>query len=71
MSALLRQPASVPALFSRAMDADLPAERALSAWRRLASSGPVLAFSGWALVTLVDMPLVKAATLAVALALPD
>lgn len=71
MSALLRQPASVPALFSRAMDADLPAERALSVWRRLASSAPVLALSGWALITLVDMPLVKAAALAVAIALPD
>ena len=63
MSVLLRHPASVPALFSRAMDVQHPAGRDRPGWRRLASSGPFVAVSGWAAVMLVDVPLVKAVTL--------
>lgn len=63
MSTLLRQPATVPALFSRAMDADGPAERAAGRWTRLALSRPVVAIAGWAAVMLIDVPLLKAAAL--------
>ena len=70
MSVLLRHPATVPALFSRVMDAELPAASELRAWRRLASSAPLIAVAGWATVMLIDVPLVKAATLAVGLGFP-
>ena len=64
MSDLLRRPAVVPALFSRAMDGDLDGACAMpdSAWNRLTSSKPLLAISGWAAVMLIDIPLVKAAS---------
>ncbi|RYB02005.1 hypothetical protein [Lichenibacterium ramalinae] len=70
MSVLLRHPATVPALFSRAMDAERPSEREMRAWRRMASSAPFIAVSGWATVMLIDVPLVKAATLFAGLGFP-
>ncbi len=68
MSVLLRNPAVVPALFSRAVDLDTAVDPAGegSAWHRLTSNPPFLAVSGWAAVMLIDIPLVKAATKAVA-----
>ena len=70
MSDLLRHPATVPALFSRAMDADAPAARAPSPWHWLTANAPLVAMSGWAAVMLIDVPLVKAATAVASLALP-
>jgi hypothetical protein len=70
MSALLRHPATVPALFSRAMDSDVTAEPAVSSWSRLSPSAPLLAVAGWAFVLLIDVPLVKAATIVAAYACP-
>lgn len=71
MSALLRHPALVPALFSRAMDTDVSMEREVSVWTQLSRSAPLLAVAGWAAVLLIDVPLVKAATMFAALAHPD
>ncbi|MGI3899948.1 MAG: hypothetical protein ACRYGP_31960 [Janthinobacterium lividum] len=71
MSALLRHPALVPALFSRAMDTDVSTEREVSIRERLSRSAPLLAVVGWAFVLLIDVPLVKAATLLAALVRPD
>lgn len=70
MSVLLRHPASVPALFSRAMDVQLPAGHDMTGWRRLATSAPFVAVSGWAAVMLIDVPLVKAAALVAGLGVP-
>ena len=66
MSVLLRHPATVPALFSRAVEPDPPPEPGPSPWRRLARGAPLL----WAVVVLIEVPLVKAAAAAVGLALP-
>ena len=66
MSVLLRHPASVPALFSRAVEIDAPAARGARPWRRLAIGQPLF----WAALVLVEVPLVKAAAAAVGLALP-
>ena len=71
MSALLRHPALVPALFSRAMDTEVSLERKTSTWVRLSRSAPLLAVAGWATVMLIDVPLVKAATIFAALVSPD
>jgi hypothetical protein len=71
MSALLRHPALVPALFSRAMDTDVSAERETSIRGQLSRSATLLAVAGWAIVLLIDVPLVKAATIFAALARPD
>ena len=52
------------------MDAERPSEREMRAWRRMASSAPFIAVSGWATVMLIDVPLVKAATLFAGLGFP-
>ncbi len=70
MSVLLRHPATVPALFSRAAEPDAHAPGGPGAWRRLARSAPLAMTTAWAAVVLVEVPLVKAAAAAVGLALP-
>lgn len=70
MSVLLRHPATVPALFSRAVDPDPRAEGGPSAWSRFALRAPFLVTSAWAAVALIDVPLVKAAALSAGFALP-
>ena len=70
MSVLLRHPATVPALFSRAVDPDPRADSAPSAWSRVVRRAPFVVTSAWAAVALIDVPLVKAAVAPVGLALP-
>ena len=64
MSALLRHPDLVPALFSRAMDADVPMDATRSSiWTPAVAGAPrfvAVAALGRA-VLLIDVPLVKAA----------
>lgn len=73
MSVLLRHPAIVPALFSRAVEAEPPAQRCAVGWRRLLASVPSAAPSlgiaaAWATAVVVDLALVRAAVAAVGLA---
>ena len=71
MSVLLRCPASVPALFSRAVEHDLQTEHRVTLRRSSISSGvPLAATSVWAAVVLIEVPLIKAATVLVGRALP-
>ena len=63
MSILLRQPATVPALFSRAVEGDRMQDCPTPGWRRVMQGTPLLAASGWVTMALVDVPLVKAAAL--------
>lgn len=73
MSVLLRHPAIVPALFSRAVEADASAPRRAVDWRRLLAGVPAAApslglVSAWAAAVVVDLTLVRAAVAAVGLA---
>ncbi len=70
MSALLRQPATVPALFSRAMDDEASAQCESPTWRQSWRGLPLLLAAGWAIVLLIDVPLVKAASIVAALSFP-
>lgn len=65
MSVLLRHPAIVPALFSRAVDPDPRTECGPSPWKRLLRGAPFL----WTAVVLIEVLLVKAAAATVGLAL--
>ncbi|RYC30612.1 hypothetical protein D3273_18185 [Lichenibacterium minor] len=67
MSVLLRHPATVPALFSRAVDPEPPAEGRRGAGNALAQVTALL----WAAAVLIEVPLVKAAAAAVGLTLPQ
>ena len=66
MSVLLRHPATVPALFSRAVEIDPPAARGPRVRHPLLAGAPLF----WAAVVLIEVPLVKAAAATVGLALP-
>ncbi len=70
MSVLLRHPATVPALFSRAVEPLPRVDDAPSLWPRRVRNAPLLVTIAWAAVVLVEVPLVKAAAAAVGLALP-
>ena len=63
MSILLRQPATVPALFSRTVECDRSPGRPTRGWPRQVRGVPLLAVSGWIAVAVVEVPLVKAAAL--------
>ena len=65
MSVLLRRPATVPALFSRAVDTAPQAERRPGPWRRIAPSAALL----WVTLALFEASLVQAAAAAVGVAL--
>ena len=67
MSVLLRHPATVPALFSRAVDPDPRSEDARLPWLDMLRRAPFAAAAAWIAVVLIDVPLVK---VAVGLALP-
>ena len=70
MSVLLRHPAIVPALFSRAVEPHPRVDDAPSLWARCVRRAPLVAAVAWTAVVLVEVPLVKAAAAAVGLALP-
>ncbi len=73
MSVLLRHPHTVPALFSRGVEAEPPAAGRSAAWLRSLAGAPTAVpslglVSAWAAAALVDVTLVKAAAAAVGLA---
>jgi hypothetical protein len=70
MSVLLRHPAIVPALFSRAVEPDPRVEGASTLWSRVVDRAPLAIATIWTVVVLIEVPLVKAAAAAVGLALP-
>ena len=70
MSVLLRHPATVPALFSRASDPDPREEAVRTPWFRALRGSPLALAAVWTAVVLVEVPIVKAAAAAVGLALP-
>lgn len=70
MSVLLRHPAIVPALFSRAVEPDLRVDAASRPWSRFVGRMPLAFAAVWTAAILVEVPLVKAAAAAVGLALP-
>ena len=73
MSTLLRHPHTVPALFSRAAEAEPSPTRRATGWRQwlagVPGAAPSLGFaSAWAAAALVDVTLVRAAAAAVGFA---
>ena len=73
MSVLLRHPAIVPTLFSRAVEVETPAPRRAVGWRRLLASVPSAApslglASAWVTAAVIDLALVRAAIAAVGFA---
>ena len=70
MSVLLRHPATVPALFSRAVEPELRSERARTPWYHIGYGSPIMMAAVWTVVILIEVPIVRAAAAAVGLALP-
>ena len=73
MPSLLRHPHTVPALFSRSVEAESSPARRVVGWRRRLTGVPVAApslgfASAWAAAVVVDLPRVKAAAAAVGFA---